>query len=37
MRALANVANESYPTSFTQGVTLTVTGIADLRAITYGL
>jgi type IV pilus assembly protein PilA len=29
------IAGESYPAYFTQGVTLTVTGISGARAITY--
>jgi len=37
VRALATVANESYPAAFTQGVPLTVSGIAGLRTVTYGL
>ena len=36
VKALNTTANESYPASFTQGVTLTVTGIAGQRTITYG-
>lgn len=31
------IANETYPANFTQGVTITVSGIAGLRTITYGL
>jgi len=31
------VANETYPTNYTQGVTITVTGIAGARTLTYGL
>lgn len=30
-------ANESYPDSYTQGVTITVSGVAGARTITYGL
>ena len=36
IKALALVANETYPASFTQGVTITVVGISGLRTITYG-
>ncbi len=35
VKVLSTVANESYPTDFTQGVTITITGIAGLRTITY--
>jgi type IV pilus assembly protein PilA len=31
------VAGEIYPTDYTQGVTITVSGIAGARTITYGL
>ncbi len=31
------VANETYPANYTQGTTITVTGIAGARTITYGL
>jgi len=36
VKALNPGANESYPTAFTQGVTITVTGVGGLRTITYG-
>jgi type IV pilus assembly protein PilA len=29
------VANESYPTAYTQGATMTITGVAGARTITY--
>src|SRR4051812_38749312 len=35
VKALNLVANETYPTGFTQGVTLTVSAIAGQRTITY--
>ena len=35
VKALNLVANESYPGSFTQGVTITVDAIAGQRTITY--
>ena len=35
VKALNVVANETYPVGFTQGVTLTITGIAGQRTITY--
>ncbi|HVU25090.1 MAG TPA: prepilin-type N-terminal cleavage/methylation domain-containing protein [Opitutus sp.] len=31
------VANETYPSAYTQGVALTIAGIAGARTITYGL
>jgi type IV pilus assembly protein PilA len=37
VKSLNTVANETYPDAFTQGVTITVTGIGGLRTITYGL
>ena len=35
VKALNLVANETYPAAFTQGVTITVEGIAGARTITY--
>jgi type IV pilus assembly protein PilA len=35
VRTLQLVAKESYPAVFTQGVTVTVTGVAGVRTITY--
>lgn len=35
VKVLSTVANETYPTDFTQGVTITITGVAGLRTITY--
>ena len=35
VKALNTVAAETYPTDYTQGVTITITGIAGLRTITY--
>ena len=35
VKALNLVANETYPTGFTQGVTITINGIAGQRTITY--
>ena len=35
VKALNLVANESYPTGYTQGSTITVGGIAGARTITY--
>ncbi len=35
VKALNTVAQETYPTDFTQGITITITGIAGLRTITY--
>ncbi len=36
VKDFATVANETYPTTFTQGTAVTVTGIAGARTITYG-
>lgn len=35
VKALNTVANETYPTGYTQGTTITITGIAGARTITY--
>jgi len=35
VKALNLVANETYPTNFTQGITITIDGIAGQRTITY--
>ena len=35
VKALNTVANENYPTEFTQGIPITVTNIAGARTITY--
>ena len=35
VKALNLVANETYPASFTQGITITINGIAGQRTITY--
>jgi type IV pilus assembly protein PilA len=35
IKALNSVAQESYPTAFTQGTTITITGVAGARTITY--
>jgi type IV pilus assembly protein PilA len=35
IKALNTVANETYPLEMTQGITLTVTGVAGLRTLTY--
>ncbi|MEX2045382.1 MAG: prepilin-type N-terminal cleavage/methylation domain-containing protein [Opitutus sp.] len=37
VKAIDTVANEAYPTAYTAGVTITVSGIAGTRTITYGL
>jgi type IV pilus assembly protein PilA len=37
IKALNLVANETYPAAYTQGVTITVLGVAGSRTITYGL
>lgn len=35
VRAQGRVAKETYPTEMTQGVTLTISGVAGARTITY--
>jgi len=35
VKALNSVALESYPTGFSQGTTITITGVAGSRTITY--
>lgn len=35
VKALATVANEAYPTAYTQGVAITVTGVGGNRTITF--
>ncbi len=35
VKALNTVASEGYPTAYTQGVTITITGVAGQRTITY--
>jgi type IV pilus assembly protein PilA len=35
IKALNTVANETYPTSFTQGTTITVLSVAGMRTLTY--
>ena len=35
IKALNTVANEAYPATYTQGVEITVTGIAGARTLTY--
>lgn len=35
VKSLGQVANETYPSAYTQGVTITITGIASARTITY--
>ena len=36
VKTLIVAANETYPTDFTQGVTITVIGVGGSRTITYG-
>jgi type IV pilus assembly protein PilA len=36
IKTLDTVANETYPAAFTQGHTITVTGVASQRTVTYG-
>ncbi len=35
VKALNTVASESYPANYTQGITITISGIASARTITY--
>jgi type IV pilus assembly protein PilA len=35
VKAINTVANETYPVNYTQGITITVTGIAGVRTVTY--
>ncbi len=35
VKSLGQVAGESYPDFYTQGVTITITGVANSRTITY--
>jgi type IV pilus assembly protein PilA len=35
VKAVNTVASETYPTQFTQGVTITISGIAGVRTVTY--
>ena len=35
VKQFQTVANETYPTGFTQGITITVAGIAGARTVTY--
>jgi type IV pilus assembly protein PilA len=35
VKAINTVANETYPAGYTQGVTITITGVAGSRTITY--
>jgi type IV pilus assembly protein PilA len=35
VKALTTVASETYPAGYTQGITITITGVANARTITY--
>jgi type IV pilus assembly protein PilA len=35
VKAVNTVASETYPTGYTQGITITITGVAGSRTITY--
>src|ERR1700688_2158848 len=35
VKTLNLVANETYPVGFTQGITITINGVAGIRTITY--
>jgi type IV pilus assembly protein PilA len=35
VKSLSTVANETYPANYTQGITITIAGVAGVRTITY--
>ena len=35
VKAINTVAGETYPTNFTQGITITISGVAGSRTVTY--
>jgi type IV pilus assembly protein PilA len=35
IKSLNSVANETYPTNFTQGLTITIQSVAGVRTVTY--
>jgi type IV pilus assembly protein PilA len=35
VKAINTVANETYPANYTQGITITISGIAGIRTVTY--
>jgi type IV pilus assembly protein PilA len=35
VKTLNLVANETYPTNYTQGITITISGVAGARTVTY--
>ena len=35
VKSLSTVASESYPANYTQGITITIGGVANARTITY--
>jgi type IV pilus assembly protein PilA len=35
VKAVNTVAGETYPTTFTQGITITISGVAGTRTVTY--
>jgi type IV pilus assembly protein PilA len=35
VKAINTVAGETYPTNYTQGITITISGIAGARTVTY--
>ena len=35
VKAINTVASETYPTGYTQGITITISGIAGARTVTY--
>jgi type IV pilus assembly protein PilA len=35
VKAVNTVAGETYPANFTQGITITISGVAGARTVTY--
>jgi type IV pilus assembly protein PilA len=35
VKAINTVASETYPTTYTQGITITISGVAGARTVTY--
>jgi type IV pilus assembly protein PilA len=35
VKAVNTVANETYPDGYTQGITITIAGVAGARTVTY--
>jgi type IV pilus assembly protein PilA len=37
VKSMSMIASETYPSDFTQGVTITITGVGGARTVTYGM